>query len=90
MLSKLATFLYIHCVVYRRSIVDRRKALFLVMAHLHYRRRTRTRTPLLYRNRVYDLSLSLCNVNMFCIVQCSHWVSNYLSLSLYPSPSLAM
>ena len=57
MLSKLATFLYIHCVVYRRSIVDRRKALFLVMAHLHYRRRTwvrtRARTPLLHRNREY-------------------------------------
>ena len=33
--------------------------------------------------------LSLCNVNMFCIVQCRHWVLN-LSPGLYLSPSLAM
>ena len=34
-----------------------------------------------------DWSLSLCNVNMFCIVQCSHWVWNP---NPYPSLSTAM
>ena len=36
-----------------------------------------------------DPSPSLCNVNMFCIIQCSHLVRNP-NLSLYPSPSPAM
>ena len=34
-----------------------------------------------------DPSLSLCNVNLFCIVQCSHQVWNP---NLYPSSSLSM
>ena len=36
-----------------------------------------------------DLSLSLCNVNMFCIVQCSHQVWNS-NPSPYTSPFPAM
>ena len=36
-----------------------------------------------------DLSPSLCNVNVFCIVQCSYRVWNP-NPSLYPSPSPAM
>ena len=36
-----------------------------------------------------DPSPSLCNVNMLCIVQCSHQVWNS-SLSVYPSHSPAM
>ena len=39
--------------------------------------------------RSIDLSPSLCNVNMFCIVQCSHRVWNPCQ-STYPYPSLAM
>ena len=36
-----------------------------------------------------DPSLNLWNVNMFCIVQCSHWVWNPI-LSVYPNLSVSM
>ena len=47
-----------------------------VIAHLHCRRRTRLRTQTEFLSCTEigsrDLSRSLCNVNMFCIAQCSH------------------
>ena len=67
--------------------------LYCIMAHLYYRRRTRvqirTLIPVLYTIGTRDQSLSLCNVNMFCTMQCSQWVWN-VNLSLYPSPSPAI
>ena len=50
---------------------------------------TRTRIAVLYRNRERDPSPSLCNVNMFGIVQCSHRVWNP-NPRPYPSPSPSM
>ena len=68
------------------------KQLHCVMAHLDCRRRTRVRTltqiPVLHRNREYYLHLSLCDVNMFCIVQCSHRVWNLNIESVRESVSI--
>ena len=59
----------------------------MALTHCPTQIRIRTRIFVLFRNR--DLSLGTCNVDMFCIVQCSHWVWNQ-SPSLNPCPSPAM
>ena len=57
-----------------------------LMAHLYCRRWTRVHGFLSYTEIG---SRGLCNVNMFCIVQCSYQVWN-CSPSPYPSPSPSM
>ena len=61
-----------------------------LMAHLHCRRwtwvQTQTRIPVYGGIGSMDPNPHLCNVNMFCIVQCSYWV---LNLNLSPHPSLS-
>ena len=73
----------------------------IVMAYLHCWTRTlipvweQLSIPKMRTTAIGDVSpdrdqkLSLCNVNMFCVVQCSHQLWNP-NLSRYPNPCLAV